>query len=67
MVFKENLLKFYIFKKWVLQKRKISYPFFQSISYYNGVVTKKITFHPHFELYEFSSIITGVLEGVQYK
>ena len=34
--------------KWVIQKHEFSYPFFQSVSYSNVIVTKQMYFSPTF-------------------
>ena len=44
-------------RKWVLQKREFSYPFFQSLSYNNLVVLKQIYFCQHFKSRRFTSLI----------
>ena len=51
MVFEEIFprLRVKVCKKGVLQKRKFSYTFIQSVSYNN-----KFTFHPHYENHEFT-------------
>ena len=56
MVFEEIFRRFRVTvcKKGVLQKRKFSYTFIESVSYNDVVVTNKFTFHPHYENHGFT-------------